>query len=83
MKRLLMVVVLGLACFGCGNDCDDAADKLEECGFTGGGGDVDSSDCSGASECAAACINDASCDEITGKKTDGNYGKCVLACAGG
>ena len=78
MKRLLMVVVLGLACFGCGNDCDDAVDKLEECGADVTSADTD--DCSGQKECFAKCVNDASCDEIKGTKTDGNFGKCVLAC---
>jgi len=32
MKRILMALVLGLACFACGNnDCEDAADKMKEC----------------------------------------------------
>ena len=81
MKHLLMVLVMGmgLACFGCSNECDDAADKLEECGVTGE--DADTSECDGANECAAKCVNNASCDDI--KNNADSYVSCVFACAGG
>jgi hypothetical protein len=77
MKRLLMVLVLGLACFGCSNDCDDAVDKLDECGLPTG--DVDADECDGQSECTAGCINDASCDEI--KNGSEKFSNCILGCA--
>lgn len=80
MKHLLLAVVLGALALGCSNDCDDAVDKLEECGADVDGADTD--DCDGASECVAGCINDASCDELKGNDPDGSYGNCVLSCAG-
>jgi hypothetical protein len=63
MKRLLLVMVLGLAAFGCSNDCDDAVEHMEECGGETLG-DVDTDECDGQSECVAGCINDASCEEL-------------------
>jgi hypothetical protein len=69
-----MAVVLGLACFGCGNDCDDAVDKLEECGLPTE--DADTDDCSGEKECFAKCINDMSCDDIKA----GKYATCAAEC---
>jgi hypothetical protein len=78
MKRLLMAVVLGLACFGCSNECDDAESKLEECGVTSE--EIDTSECDGANECAAKCVNKASCDDI--KNNAESYVSCIFACAG-
>jgi hypothetical protein len=78
MKRLLLAVVLGALAVGCSNDCDDAVDKLEECGADVSGADTD--DCDGASECVAGCINDASCEEIKSTDINGKYFKCVAAC---
>jgi hypothetical protein len=81
MKRLLMVLVMGVACFGCSNDCDDAVDKLEECNVpTEGEGSVDADECDGQSECVAKCINDHSCAEIKDETLSGPYWNCVGAC---
>jgi hypothetical protein len=77
MKRLLMVLVLGLASVACSNDCDEAVDKLEECGASDVTG-ADADECDGASECVAGCINDASCDEI--KNGSDKFSACVLGC---
>ena len=79
MKRLLMMVVLGLACFACGNECDDAADKFEECGFEGEKGDTD--ECDGQSECVAKCTNEHSCTEINDPTFSSPYWQCVANCA--
>lgn len=76
MKRLLMVLVLGLASFGCSNDCDDAVEHLEECGATFG--EVDTDECDSRSECVAGCINDASCEELKGDSE--KVTACMLGC---
>jgi hypothetical protein len=80
MKRLVIAVALGLACFGCSNDCDDAKDKLEECGIEGNGAEIDTDECSEKDECAAGCVNDASCDELKNPDLNGSFFKCVAAC---
>lgn len=73
LKNGLAIISIGfLAAFGigCGDACDDAIDKLEECGVDTSGGDGDSDvDCSGDAEKFAECINDADCDAIK----DGSY----------
>src|SRR6187402_3337711 len=69
MKSIFVVALLGLALVGCGNDCDDAVDHIEECGIADFP-EVDTSECSGANECTAKCINDASCDELKGTDPD-------------
>lgn len=77
-----LVLMLGLATVGCGNnECEDAVDKLEECGVSGGGVDEDeASECNADSECVAKCINSASCSEI--KSVEANdFTACVLDCA--
>lgn len=75
MKRLLIVVMmLGLGATACGNACDDAVDKLEECGADTSG--VDADECNEQDECAAECINDASCAEIE----DGSVLDCISKC---
>ena len=83
MKAMLsLLMVVGLALGGCGNnECEDAADKIKECGGQTGSGDT--GDCSGASECVAKCINAASCAEIKGSDVNSNYYKCTTACLGG
>lgn len=82
IKKILLATLLAFSAVACGGDaCDDAADKLEECGVTGegssGSGD---GECSGAGECVAECINDAECSEIKSPTADSAYAKCVLAC---
>lgn len=81
MKTMLgLLMVVGLALGGCGNnECEDAADKIKECGITTQGSG-DSGDCSGTAECAAKCINNASCEELKGNDLNSNYFKCAAAC---
>jgi hypothetical protein len=82
MKTVLgLLMAVGLVLGGCGNnDCEDAADHYKECGLPTGSGSSGSDDCSGASECAAKCINDASCDELKANDINGKYFKCLAAC---
>jgi hypothetical protein len=82
MKTMLgFLMVVGLALGGCGNnDCEDAADKVKECGITNTSGSGDTSDCSGKAECNSKCINDASCDEMKTLDLNGKFLKCVAAC---
>jgi hypothetical protein len=87
MNKLLTLVTLGLALSlaACGGDaCEDAADKLEECGFTtDGNGNGESAECTGAAECSANCFNDASCEDITSLDPNGPVAMCIAACSGG
>jgi hypothetical protein len=78
MKRLLLALVLGVLAVGCSNDCDDAVDKLEECGQPVTNSDTD--DCSGAKECYAGCVNDASCADLKSEDPNNSFWKCALAC---
>jgi hypothetical protein len=76
------LIIFGAFVVGCGGDaCDDAADKLEECGFSGGdGGDADA-ECTEQAECVSNCIVDAECDDITSPTADSAYTKCLAGCA--
>jgi hypothetical protein len=79
MKRFFVVVALGLSAMACGNECDDAVDHAEECGIDLPD-DVDTSECDGANECAAKCINDASCDELKDPENTSVF-ECIVACS--
>jgi len=80
-KQILLAGMLAFSAVACGgNECDDAVDKLEECGVTGGNSSGDTDECSGAGECVAKCINDAECSEIKGTDINSDYFKCVTAC---
>jgi hypothetical protein len=83
MIRSLIVILLGSVLLGgCGSDpCEDAADKLAECGGVEGGSS--DGECSGAAECVAECINNASCEEITSADLNSEYFNCVSKCGGG
>jgi hypothetical protein len=59
----------GVLAAGCGDVCGDARDHIEECGSPANPGNQDE-ECTGTVECAADCINDASCEAITGKNVD-------------
>lgn len=84
MKAMLsLLMVVGLALGGCGNnECEDAVDKFKECNVPVEG-TSDGGDCSGAGECVAKCVNAASCDEIKSTDVNGKYYKCFTACLGG
>jgi len=81
-KQILFAGMLAFSAVACGgNECDDAADKVEECGITGeGSSDGDDVECSGQVECAAKCINDASCDDLKSTDINSSYFKCIAAC---
>src|SRR5262245_12277718 len=59
----------GALATGCSDTCEDARDHIDECGSFANPGN-DEEECTGAVECAAGCINDASCDAITGSNPD-------------
>lgn len=70
IKQILFAGMFALSAVACGgNECEDAADKADECGVElsaeqKAASDKASEECSGNDECAAKCINDASCDDI-------------------
>jgi len=84
-----LVLILGLAAVGCGNnECEDAADKMEECGIDGGDSepsDDEISECKEDAECGAKCTNSASCSEIKAFFANpleaNDYGECLVKCA--
>ena len=81
IKKILLAGMFALSTVACGGDeCDDAADKVEECNIGGGNGTTTNDDveCSGTIECQAKCFNDATCDEI--KNGSEKFSKCVLDC---
>lgn len=89
MKRVLVAVMtlgLGVATAGCGNnECEDAADKLDECGFDLGDStpsDDDTQACNEKDECNAKCVNAGSCADIKAavEGTDNGVFKCWAAC---
>jgi hypothetical protein len=82
IKQILFAGLLALSAVACGgDDCDDAADKLEECGWKGeGSGGGEEGECSGASECFAKCVNDAECSDINSLDVNNSFYKCTAAC---
>ncbi|HEY3498146.1 MAG TPA: hypothetical protein VGK73_25785 [Polyangiaceae bacterium] len=83
MKRIFVVALLGLSAMACGNECDDAADKVEECGIADTGGGDSGGSCEGVAECGAKCINEASCEDLKSTDPENSYIKCASACVGG
>ncbi|RLB50189.1 MAG: hypothetical protein DRI90_23920 [Deltaproteobacteria bacterium] len=76
----MIILPLSFTVMGCGDACDDAADKMEECypdATVVESGDVD---CTGKVECEAECINDASCDDITSVPPATAYTDCLVGC---
>jgi hypothetical protein len=87
MKRTIVSILLSMALAmgtltACGGDaCEEAADKLEDCGFDNMGTGSGDGECSGEAECVANCIIDASCSEILDfLNPDTDYAQCVLGC---
>lgn len=96
LKTALMAFAMGclvVGGVGCGNDCDDAADraaaKADECGLTttdGGSETGETVECTDElgtlAQCAADCIEAASCEALKGEDLEGltAYGECVTAC---
>lgn len=69
MKRIMaLIVVLMLALagmVGCGgNPCEDACDKMKECGVEGTQGIDCSGDCPSEYEGVAECLAGLSCDDF-------------------
>jgi len=90
----LLALTFGMAAFttGCGNDCEDAADRIiakaEECGLDTGTSDGDgaSGECTdeagAAAQCAAGCYEAASCETLKGEDADGAlaFAECASKC---
>jgi hypothetical protein len=82
MKKLLVVIGLGLSLLGCRNDCDEAKDHWEDC--------MDREDqvpgmsddeCSGKNECIANCVKDADCLELQRfADPSGTWAQCTSKC---
>lgn len=65
LVAILVSILLTLSMIGCGsNPCEDACDKLKECGVEGTQGVSCSGDCPSEVEAAMECIAGLSCDEI-------------------
>jgi hypothetical protein len=80
IKKILLATLLAFSAVACGgNDCDDAVDKLDECGATEGLEVDGDAECSGAAECTSKCINDATCDELENgsEKLSGCMADCI------
>jgi len=89
IKQILFAGLFALSAVACGgNECEDAEDKVkDECGVTLTAEQQKETDrakeeCSGRDECAAKCVNDASCDEIKSEDANSAYNKCLLSCIG-
>jgi hypothetical protein len=86
IKKILLAGLLALSAVACGgDDCEEAADKLEECGWKGGegsGSTGEEGECSGAGECFAKCVNDAECSDINSLDGNNSFYKCTTACNG-
>jgi hypothetical protein len=86
----LSVSALAVFGVGCGNDCDDAADritaKFEECGIdVASGGDAEGGECTeeagAAAQKAAGCVEAASCEGLKGEDLEAAaaYAECIVA----
>ncbi len=84
VKLLAALGILALAAFnaGCGNACDDAVERAEECGITLDSDEVDTDACSDADECVAECYTGASCETLEREDMLGSMDltDCVNAC---
>ena len=83
---VMMALGLGLATAGCGNnECEDAVDKIDECGFDAGESkpdDDEANECNEKDECNAKCTNEGSCADIQAAVmgTQNSVHKCWAAC---
>jgi TPP-dependent trihydroxycyclohexane-1,2-dione (THcHDO) dehydratase len=89
---VLALMGLGVVVSGCGNDCDDAADRItakaEECGLPttdGDGGDAEvecTEEVGAAAQCTAGCFEAASCETLKGEDADGalDFADCLSGC---
>jgi len=85
MKMMLgtaLVMMLGMGTMGCGDACDDAADKFEECFPDAETTEDGDAECTEQAECQADCLTSASCDDIVASTTgeDNSYAQCLAAC---
>lgn len=82
MKRIAILVLLGLSALGCRTECEEAIDHWEECvGRDEAGIRPVENECSGYNECIAKCINDAECLDLNRySDPNGTYYVCMSKC---
>jgi len=88
MKMLLGIALLlgGLLGTGCSDACSEASEKTEECGIVTETVEEDEAegevDCGGAVECAAECVNQATCQDLQNRSDpETDFAKCVGLCS--
>jgi len=76
-----LTAVAGALTTGCGDVCSEAEDRIEGCGSAVSEASEEE-ECTGVVECAAECINDASCEAIRGADPEGAnaLAGCLTAC---
>ena len=91
LAAMTCVMFMGAFAGGCSDACDEAGDKFAEC-FPNNGdnpppsptsnGDTQAPECSGANECAANCMNSATCSEIKAAfaAEENSYTRCMAGC---
>ena len=79
LTAICLCLLLAAPFAGCGgNACDDACDKVEECGGTC---TVNSGTCDAKAECYASCIANATCAELVDILNPQNsYFQCLGKC---
>ncbi|MCA9620265.1 MAG: hypothetical protein KC731_14685 [Myxococcales bacterium] len=78
---LLFITTLGAA--GCSSTaCDDALDKVEDCGFEDVSLNADGEECAERAACQADCVLAGSCSEIQDAVTgqDNDVAACIAGC---
>jgi hypothetical protein len=90
IRQILFAGLFALSAVACGsNECEDAEEKVkDECGITltpelQKQTDRAKEECTGTDECAAKCVNDASCEELKSEDENSDYVKCLSACISG
>lgn len=80
LRSVIVVVLSGLMAMACGaNDCEEAVERIAECGGIDAK-DVDVDSCDGRSECIADCVKDSTCADIASADPNNPYQLCVLSC---
>lgn len=79
-RTAVALAIVGVVAWGCGNKCDELADKLSECPVAGQGGSAggDTGDeCTEVEDRCAGCLIDSK-KNLCDKKT---FGEAATACA--
>jgi hypothetical protein len=84
LKCLGLIALGGSLLGGCSGDdpetaCDRAVAKAKQCEVDPPPG-VGATSCSGIVECAANCVNDATCSELQSESTNSDLFACISEC---